>query len=408
MSTTIDQRLQDIWDQSGEKSNDFDSLRSALIELGEAIKAVDMGSVDLQQDLLKAMILKSCEVSNQGNSKSLESYLRDLRIPEHIYNSREVAEIDKISKYFTICNDLIRLGRQTRTREHCKDIRLETCTAFPESWPQGPDGPKCHVHGEVQLIIFYERYPRALPPRAIGSSKSACFLCDLFIKKHDRFGVSYSHMKLYPKWTIPDEPWMDSQLQTRLKSMVKAMSNDIKMLLRKKTYHLNTAMESRAHLLLVERDSSTESSVVSPPTSIQVRSNGASSETVVPSAVVNSSVVPSPVAASPLAPTANFSELSLEDLPARIDFSSDTTYCELSAGGITYLFNFEAGSGSLHLSNANSSTEHQEERVNAAQLALGEVISMRTELEASSISFIAHADEEHAVRVTVTYLGSEH
>jgi len=389
LSTRIDQNLQGIWGQSGKKSKGIASLRKALIELRDAIKAVDTGPIDAQIDLLKTLILKSHEVSNKKPFKSLESRLRKLGIPDRICQSREVAEIDKLSKYQTICNDLIRLSRQPRTREHCQNFLLEKCIAFPSSQPRGAADP-CFVHGEVQLIIFYERHPRALPPRAIGSSKSACFLCDLFIKTHGHFGVSYSHMKLYPKWTIPDEAWMSPQLRRRLMSMVKVMNNELKMLLRKKMYYQNTAVESRAHVLLLERDSSTESSVLSPPGSIEVRLSSASSDTIVP---------------SPIPPTANCAVLGFEDLPVRIDFSSDTTFCELAAGGITYLFNFEVGNGSLHISNAVNLAEEREQRVNAAQLALDNPVSIQTEPEARHLSFVAHADEAHALRVAVTYLG---
>jgi hypothetical protein len=394
LSARIDENLQGIWEQSGQRSDDIASLRKALIELREAIKAVDTGPIETQIELLKTVILKSYNVSNQGTSNSLECRLRDLGIPDRICKSRDVAEIDKLSKYLTICNDLVHLSRQSRTREHCQNFILETCAAFPPSQPPGASDP-CFVHGEVQLIIFYERYPRASPPRAIGSSKSACFLCDLFIKNHGRFGVSHSHMKVYHKWTIPDEPWMPPQLRRRLKGVVKSMSNEMKTLLKRKIYHLNTAVESLAHVLLVERDSSTESSVLSPPGSIQVRLSNASSDTVVPGVET-------------IAPSTNFSTHAFEDLPVRIDFSSDTTFCELSAGGVTYLFDFEVVNGSLYICNAASSVEYPGERVNTAQLALDEPVSIRTEPEASSLSFVAHADEEHAFRVTVTYLVSEH
>ena len=183
---------------------------------------------------------------------------------------------------------------------------------------------------------------------------------------------------------------MSPQLRRRLMSMVKVMNNELKMLLRKKMYYQNTAVESRAHVLLLERDSSTESSVLSPPGSIEVRLSSASSDTIVP---------------SPIPPTANCAVLGFEDLPVRIDFSSDTTFCELAAGGITYLFNFEVGNGSLHISNAVNLAEEREQRVNAAQLALDNPVSIQTEPEARHLSFVAHADEAHALRVAVTYLG---
>lgn len=60
------------------------------------------------------------------------------------------------------------------------------------------------VHAEVQLLFFYEQNPRRRLPRVICSSKSACYLCDLFFRIHGRFYLPRTHGRLYHKWTLPD------------------------------------------------------------------------------------------------------------------------------------------------------------------------------------------------------------
>ena len=60
------------------------------------------------------------------------------------------------------------------------------------------------VHAEIQLLFFYEQNPGRLQPRVICSSKSACYLCDLFFKLHGRFYVPRTHGRLYQQWTLPD------------------------------------------------------------------------------------------------------------------------------------------------------------------------------------------------------------
>lgn len=60
------------------------------------------------------------------------------------------------------------------------------------------------VHAEIQLLFFYELNPGRLRPRVICSSKSACYLCDLFFKLHGQFYVPRTHGRLYYKWTLPD------------------------------------------------------------------------------------------------------------------------------------------------------------------------------------------------------------
>ena len=66
------------------------------------------------------------------------------------------------------------------------------------------------VHAEIQLLFFYELHPDILRPRVICSSKSACYLCDLFIKCHGKFHMPRTHGRLYHKWNLPGCYWESS------------------------------------------------------------------------------------------------------------------------------------------------------------------------------------------------------
>ena len=60
------------------------------------------------------------------------------------------------------------------------------------------------VHAEIQLLFFYEMNKITLRPRIICSSKSACYLCNLFFKLHGQFYIPRTHGRLYHQWTLPD------------------------------------------------------------------------------------------------------------------------------------------------------------------------------------------------------------
>ncbi|KAF1949449.1 hypothetical protein CC80DRAFT_598904 [Byssothecium circinans] len=60
------------------------------------------------------------------------------------------------------------------------------------------------VHAEIQLLFHYELFTVKYPPRVLKSSKHACFLCDLFIKKHGRFHIPKTHGRVYELWMIPE------------------------------------------------------------------------------------------------------------------------------------------------------------------------------------------------------------
>ncbi|KAJ5542824.1 hypothetical protein N7535_005248 [Penicillium sp. DV-2018c] len=59
------------------------------------------------------------------------------------------------------------------------------------------------IHAEIQLIAYCEIQSLPLFPRAIASSKDACFLCHAFIRTHGKMHTSRTHGRLYPSWRLP-------------------------------------------------------------------------------------------------------------------------------------------------------------------------------------------------------------
>lgn len=63
------------------------------------------------------------------------------------------------------------------------------------------------VHATIQLLFFYELHPDLPRPRIICSSRSACYLCNIFFHLHGGFHVPRTHGRLYDKWILPD--WLE-------------------------------------------------------------------------------------------------------------------------------------------------------------------------------------------------------
>ena len=76
------------------------------------------------------------------------------------------------------------------------------------------------VHAEIQILLFYEQRPQLFCPRIIGSSKSACYLCNLFIQSHGQFQVSRSHGRLYDRWILPAWPLDKASAKGNVRSAV--------------------------------------------------------------------------------------------------------------------------------------------------------------------------------------------
>ncbi|TGO33165.1 hypothetical protein BHYA_0262g00020 [Botrytis hyacinthi] len=227
------------------------SLCVKLSELCQKIESFTLSSEECQLDHLTAIVLAAHKVSTTANNPSLERQLQMKGIDLDLSHCRTVFQIDKISRYLDISNDLIDFSRKIRCNGLFCNTRLEVCTA-PKA--QYHNDQILHVHSEIQLISFYKQFPAGLPPRCIGSSKSACFLCDLFIKKHGLYRISHSHGRLYPKWTIPVGDCVNEGLNLRFSEILKDMS--LEMLQIKKTFvrrpgYEGNGAESRVHLLIL-------------------------------------------------------------------------------------------------------------------------------------------------------------
>lgn len=98
--------------------------------------------------------------------------------------------------------DLLRpLHEITKSRYHSRI--LSRCT-------------KWKVHAEIQILCFYEQRPNQPLPRAICASKSACYLCNLFLEMHGKFVVPRTHGKIYDRWTLPPHSFLNSETIQRL------------------------------------------------------------------------------------------------------------------------------------------------------------------------------------------------
>ncbi|KAE9373733.1 hypothetical protein N431DRAFT_482672 [Stipitochalara longipes BDJ] len=73
------------------------------------------------------------------------------------------------------------------------------------------------VHAEIKLLFFYETHPEIRRPRVICASKSACYLCDLFIRLHGEFQTLGTFGKFNERWVLPD--WLDTVPSNRFQPL---------------------------------------------------------------------------------------------------------------------------------------------------------------------------------------------
>lgn len=112
--------------------------------------------------------------------------------------------IGKLGRYHSACLFLIIAARKLAMFKNIQvdAVNLQEPVSTREDFVLSKDRPR--VHAEIQLIFFYELHPAEIPPRVICSGKSACFLCNLFVKLHGRFYMARTHGVLYKAWALPN------------------------------------------------------------------------------------------------------------------------------------------------------------------------------------------------------------
>ena len=105
---------------------------------------------------------------------------------------------------------------------------------------------RCETRWKV--LLFYELNLTIRPPRIICSSKSACYLCNLFFQIHGQFQIPRTHGRIYDKWILPLWPLEQSHVIDKLAPVVlrfnEALRSKIVELMRQRKARLSHPNES--------------------------------------------------------------------------------------------------------------------------------------------------------------------
>ena len=251
--------------------NQIDDLRSKQRALSASFKELEDSAPDLRssdtQDVIIRILKEAHSLSNSrdreaalgaaGSSSSVGRTLgklgryyscsRDLinlaRSSEYtIFQEVSVEPTPKLEREYInpnaktasfdhVFDRLSRLSQPTDLREaarRCTGQALQNVRqAFEDSVAECTLNPK--VHAEVQLLFFYESRPDIICyPRILCSSKSACYMCDLFVKVHGKHSTPRTHGKLYGKWVLPAwEKTLPASSATRIRQVTEQFTETV-------------------------------------------------------------------------------------------------------------------------------------------------------------------------------------
>ena len=225
----LNQNLQVFFQSAGKsaRTSGAANLRRNLDDLCLTYQRVDTGIKDTNEELelIKVAVKQShcfCTPDHLTIEEAIANYGFEPRTALQIVRNKHIRQVDKIGRYWGLCGDMVWASR--RYSESFKSIRLEI---VPRYAAITKEAVKCHVHAEIQLVTFYGLNSAniQMTPRALGVSKAACYLCDLFIFHHNQFFISKTHGRLYHQWNVPNlKQYSPCQLQKYRSTL--AMMND--------------------------------------------------------------------------------------------------------------------------------------------------------------------------------------
>lgn len=193
-------------------------------------------------ELLKNAVRHSHALATSNGRCTIEETVSNHHLDSReICSTKVIRQLNKIGRYWGLCIDMAEASR--KYGEIFENLDVKTIHPYqavrsPISFVKGKKA-RCHVHAEIQLLIFYElnRNIATTEPRVLGASKSACYLCNMFILKHAHFFITKTHGRLYDQWNVPDLAELGLLQRNEFRQVLKSMNKDIRTNAIKKRRH---------------------------------------------------------------------------------------------------------------------------------------------------------------------------
>lgn len=177
-------------------SKQLASLEDAITKLGQYYKA--------SSELVLAARRRKCRIFQRIRVEGFQTSVSDI-----IKKQSEPGSALPLINHFFNSPDTSKLLGRFHDSEHFADARILHRLNSSRS------GIK--VHAEIKLLFFYEIHPENARPRLICASKSACYLCDLFIRVQGEFQTPGTFGKFNERWILPD--WLDNIPSDRVRPL---------------------------------------------------------------------------------------------------------------------------------------------------------------------------------------------
>ena len=210
------------------------SLQKKMRHLCDLLERIDRcgRSTPECEQLLREIVKKSYELCTSAGTTTLEESMRYYGVVKSkIYVDKHIRQVDKVGRYWGLCVSMTEDSR--KYSKTFTNVQLEALCPYQAktsniAFTKGQHA-RCLVHAEIQILVFYSMIPNVAlkKPRVIGVSKSACYLCNLFIQKHGQFFITKTHGRLYERWNFPDLDDFDPGERVKLHRTLAAVDKQL-------------------------------------------------------------------------------------------------------------------------------------------------------------------------------------
>ena len=217
-------------------------LIQQLENLCSMCQRIDSITGDTEGELqhLKDIVRKSYDVCTSNGSCTIENTISAYGFDRKpVCENKFIRQVDKIGRYWGSCRLMAEASR--KYKDMFMNMKLQILPPYedlrsPISFKGGV--VSCHVHAEIQLLVFYGLNPNFICiPRILGVSKSACYLCNLFIQKHGQFFITKTHGRLHDQWTVPDLREFSQNQRSEYRRILSGMNKEFGLEITKARFH---------------------------------------------------------------------------------------------------------------------------------------------------------------------------
>ena len=229
-------RIEKLPSRKGKKSRTLLQKLKDLCELFQHLDAQSGASSNLPA-ILKNIVKQCYAVStSDGTCTFNETLINYGYEPKAVLKNKHIEQVYKLGRYWGLCVYLAEASRKYWNVFQSMDlatVRPYRSIISPISSKRRP--VECHVHAEIQLLIYYDSNPdnSILKPRVLGVSKAACYLCNLFNKEHAEFFLSQTHGQLYDQWNVPDLANFDNAQRLKYRRILKSMDTELQITIKR-------------------------------------------------------------------------------------------------------------------------------------------------------------------------------